>query len=266
MVGFMAAGPAAPADAAVLQDTGRECAKLGGLAARFNGDPEGYFATARKNWGTEFAWDTKTGRITVTVAEGWRREGALPIIIFVTAFDQFALEAFRLHALDYLTKPIDPERFAESRGRARDLLRRPNRDALDRRIQAMLEMHERPAPRSRRFVPGNPGPVTFRMRRGRGRRTAWPTPSGFPPISRTSIALARPSISPPTARDTSTFQGTRGTGTSPPPKARTSEHSRERRMPSWPHSHRRARSYREWRGLLDLHWWKCSGHGTRHCH
>ena len=51
MVGFMAAGPAAPADAAVLQDTGRECAKLGGLAARFNGDPEGYFATARKNWG-----------------------------------------------------------------------------------------------------------------------------------------------------------------------------------------------------------------------
>jgi two-component system, LytTR family, response regulator len=77
------------------------------------------------------------------VAEIWRKDGALPIIIFVTAFDQFALEAFRLHALDYLTKPIDPERFSESLDRARELLQRPNRDELDRRIQAMLEMHER---------------------------------------------------------------------------------------------------------------------------
>jgi two-component system LytT family response regulator len=77
------------------------------------------------------------------VAEAWRREGALPIIIFVTAFDQFALDAFRLHALDYLTKPIDPERFSESLDRARDLLGKPNRDELDRRIQAMIEMHER---------------------------------------------------------------------------------------------------------------------------
>ena len=77
------------------------------------------------------------------VAEVWRSEGSLPIIVFVTAFDQFALEAFRLHALDYLTKPIDPERFSESLGRAHELLRRPNRDELDKRIQAMLEMHER---------------------------------------------------------------------------------------------------------------------------
>ncbi len=77
------------------------------------------------------------------VAEVWRSEGALPIIIFVTAFDQFAAEAFRLHALDYLTKPIDPERFSESLGRVRELVRRPNRDALDQRIQAMLEMHDR---------------------------------------------------------------------------------------------------------------------------
>ncbi len=77
------------------------------------------------------------------VAEAWRREGALPIIIFVTAFDEFALDAFRLHAVDYLTKPIDPQRFADSLDRARDLLGRPNRDDLDRRIQAMIEMHER---------------------------------------------------------------------------------------------------------------------------
>jgi hypothetical protein len=70
MVGFMAAGPAAPACADVLEKTGRECAKLGGLAARFKGDPEGYMATARKAWGTEFQWDKQKGIVTVAVAEG----------------------------------------------------------------------------------------------------------------------------------------------------------------------------------------------------
>jgi len=70
LVVFMAAGPTAPACAEILEKTGRECAKLGGLSARFKGDPEGYFATARKNWGTEFSWDREKGTITLTVAEG----------------------------------------------------------------------------------------------------------------------------------------------------------------------------------------------------
>jgi len=77
------------------------------------------------------------------VAETWRREGTLPVIIFITAFDQFALEAFRLNALDYLTKPIDPERFSEALDRARELLKPQNRNDLDQRIQAMLDLHER---------------------------------------------------------------------------------------------------------------------------
>jgi two-component system, LytTR family, response regulator len=79
------------------------------------------------------------------VAETWRHEnrGPLPVIVFVTAYDQFAVDAFRLHALDYLTKPIDPDRFTEAMDRVRDLLHRPDREALDRRIGAMLEMHER---------------------------------------------------------------------------------------------------------------------------
>ena len=77
------------------------------------------------------------------VVETWRGEGSLPVIVFVTAFDQFALDAFRLNALDYLTKPIDPERFSESMGRVRELLKPQNRSDLDRRLQAMLELHER---------------------------------------------------------------------------------------------------------------------------
>jgi hypothetical protein len=70
MVGYMAADATAPACARVLENTGRECAMLGGLAARFRGNPEGYFATAGKSWGTEFSWDKEKGIITVTVAEG----------------------------------------------------------------------------------------------------------------------------------------------------------------------------------------------------
>lgn len=70
MVGFMAAESTAPACAQILQNTGRECARLGGLPARFKGDPDGYFAMAGKNWGTEFSWDKEKGIITVAVAEG----------------------------------------------------------------------------------------------------------------------------------------------------------------------------------------------------
>lgn len=77
------------------------------------------------------------------VADTWRAEGRLPAIVFVTAFDEYAVEAFRLHALDYLTKPIEPARFAESLERAREYLQPRNRAALDERIRAMLEAHER---------------------------------------------------------------------------------------------------------------------------
>ena len=42
------------------------------------------------------------------------RKSKLPLIIFLTAYDQYALRAFEVHALDYLLKPIDDERFAEA--------------------------------------------------------------------------------------------------------------------------------------------------------
>lgn len=43
-------------------------------------------------------------------------------VIFVTAYDQFALRAFDVHAMDYLLKPVEPSRFAEAVGRARRLI------------------------------------------------------------------------------------------------------------------------------------------------
>src|ERR1700690_1220793 len=47
------------------------------------------------------------------------RDGELPYFIFVTAYDQYAVEAFRLEALDYLLKPVDKLRLAETIERAR---------------------------------------------------------------------------------------------------------------------------------------------------
>ncbi len=70
LVGFMAAAAPAEVCVGVLESTGRECAKVSRAGVSFKGDPEGYFAAARKAWGTEFAWDKERGVVTVAVAEG----------------------------------------------------------------------------------------------------------------------------------------------------------------------------------------------------
>ena len=40
-------------------------------------------------------------------------------VVFITAYDQYALRAFEVHAVDYLLKPFSEERFAEALSRAR---------------------------------------------------------------------------------------------------------------------------------------------------
>jgi len=48
-----------------------------------------------------------------------------PAVIFVTAHDEFALRAFEVHAVDYLLKPVEPERLAAALARARERTGRP---------------------------------------------------------------------------------------------------------------------------------------------
>jgi two-component system LytT family response regulator len=60
----------------------------------------------------------------------------MPAIVFVTAYDQFAIKAFEVHALDYLLKPFDDERFAAAMDRARAWL---NREAPGEELGAKLE-------------------------------------------------------------------------------------------------------------------------------
>src|SRR5436309_2421851 len=48
-----------------------------------------------------------------------------PLIVFVTAHDEFAIEAFNVHAVDYLLKPVSQERLLSALARARERLARP---------------------------------------------------------------------------------------------------------------------------------------------
>jgi two-component system, LytTR family, response regulator len=65
--------------------------------------------------------------------------GHVPVVIFVTAYDQFALRAFEAHALDYLLKPFDDERFGAALQRARERIRQQQGGDLDRRLRTLLE-------------------------------------------------------------------------------------------------------------------------------
>jgi two-component system LytT family response regulator len=85
----------------------------------------------------------------------------LPIVVFVTAYDQHALKAFQVHALDYLLKPFEEERFHEALDRAKAQLRHKNGSQITRRIMEMLDGN-----REERQVPGrimvrNAGRITF---------------------------------------------------------------------------------------------------------
>ncbi len=64
---------------------------------------------------------------------------AMPPVIFVTAYDQFAVQAFDAHALDYVLKPFDEERFRTAVERAREALTRNSTDSLDRRLNDLLQ-------------------------------------------------------------------------------------------------------------------------------
>jgi two-component system LytT family response regulator len=66
----------------------------------------------------------------------------MPAVIFVTAFDQHAVRAFDAQALDYVLKPIDPERFRRAMHRARSRLAHHD-DGFVRRVSEALKAIDR---------------------------------------------------------------------------------------------------------------------------
>jgi two-component system LytT family response regulator len=88
-------------------------------------------------------------------------ESERPAVIFVTAFDEHAVAAFEVNAVDYLLKPVDPERLAEAIARVRRERVATGGESLDVRLRSLLETL---SPRGRymdRILVRRPGRISF---------------------------------------------------------------------------------------------------------
>ena len=85
----------------------------------------------------------------------------MPLVVFVTAYDRYALRAFEVHALDYLLKPFDRERFGHTLARARRQLEGRSSGDLERRLMAIVQDLKPPHTKVERFVIKTGGRVFF---------------------------------------------------------------------------------------------------------
>jgi len=100
------------------------------------------------------------GRTGLEVVEAIGPE-RMPAVVFVTAYDQYAVQAFEVQAVDYLLKPFDEERFRKAFRRAVERQRRPDHDgAVLERLLADLRGGAKPLQR----LMVNRGPRYFFIR------------------------------------------------------------------------------------------------------
>ena len=86
--------------------------------------------------------------------EDWPDGQPLPLIVFVTAYDEYALKAFEASAIDYVLKPVNPQRLAQTVQRLQNALAKPsnpstipstNQPDPMAALQALLAQHQAPA-------------------------------------------------------------------------------------------------------------------------
>lgn len=77
---------------------------------------------------------------------------SMPVLVFVTAYDEFALRAFDAHALDYLVKPVETARFIQALDRVREQLRSTKAADLSQKLAALLAAREQERAKERIVV------------------------------------------------------------------------------------------------------------------
>jgi len=86
---------------------------------------------------------------------------SLPIVIFTTAYDQYAIRAFEAHALDYLLKPFNQERLGRAIERVKAELLKSHEHSLRSRILDLLNTTKPDSKQLRRLVVRSAGRVVF---------------------------------------------------------------------------------------------------------
>jgi two-component system LytT family response regulator len=79
------------------------------------------------------------GMTGMQVAEALAREGSMPALIFTTAFDEYAIQAFEINAADYLLKPISPARLERALQRVKAERSSDGASAQLERLRAVLD-------------------------------------------------------------------------------------------------------------------------------
>jgi two-component system LytT family response regulator len=127
-----------------------------GIRTLLEGDPEITIVAECRN-GTEAARTLSAGGVDIVfldvqmpVRNGFdvvREVGAdaMPVVVFVTAHEDYALRAFDAHALDYLLKPFSDERFRQALTRAKSQVRRQRAGDLGQRLAALMKEGGAPA-------------------------------------------------------------------------------------------------------------------------
>src|SRR5262245_1737611 len=87
-------------------------------------------------------------------------DAPMPVVIFITAHDRYALKAFEVHALDYLLKPFDRDRFGAALERAKTQVRHGRSSGLDQRLLDLLQSIRDPRPATERLVVKSGGKVS----------------------------------------------------------------------------------------------------------
>src|SRR6188768_355719 len=87
---------------------------------------------------------------------------SMPFVVFVTAYDKYALKAFDVHAIDYLLKPFDKDRFRQALTRANQQLDKQNNNGeIEKRLAAIVNDLRPAKAKTDRFVVKSGGRIFF---------------------------------------------------------------------------------------------------------